>query len=185
LLGLPKINSVSGKLSKMRILYDTTELDKLLTKRMWANEQCPYLDLIMYPDGKVFPLSMTETNNLGIRVMESDSWTPISQLPNIDDTNNLNEGFAAIFSKELPEINLKISCGECFSSGENGFISASRLSSGELVWLAFFVASNPFNSVDLSDDSIIARSTDARIFSLALRNPSHVKIIPAEYIRPK
>lgn len=169
----------------MRTLYDTTELDKLLAKRMWANEQCPYLDLIMYPDGKVFPLSMTEKNDLGIRMMKSDSWTPISQLPNVDDKNNLNEGFASIFSKEFPEIDLKISCGESFSSGENGFISVSHLSSGELVWLAFFVASNPFNFIDLSNDSIIARSTDGSIFSLTLRNPSHIKIIPGEYIRPE
>jgi len=160
--------------------YETTELDKLLAERLWADEECPYFDLIMHGDGKVFPLSIIDKTDFRTCIMKSDSWIPISQVPNVDDENKLNEGFASIFSNDFPEMDLKISCGECFSSGENGFISLSHMSSGELVWLAFFVESNPFNSIDLTNDLVVAKSTDGRIFSLELNNPSSVKVI-----RPK
>jgi len=163
----------------MPIPHNTTELDKLLAKRFWDDEECPYFDLILYGDGKVFPLSMMDKTNFGMCIMKSDAWIPISQLPNTDE-NKLNGGFASLFSKDFPETDLRISCGECFSSGGNGFISLSHLSSGELAWLAFFLESNPFDSVSLNDGLVVAKSTDGSIFSLDLNSPSSVNII-----RPK
>lgn len=155
----------------------TTELDKILVKRLWANEECPYFDLIMHENGKVFPLLMVSKDDSGICVMKSDSWTPISEVQNLEDENKLNEGFAAIFSKDFSEMDLRVSCGECFSSGENGFISLSHLSSGDLIWLAFFVESNPFNSICINKELVVAQSTDGRIFSLDLKNPTSVEIV--------
>jgi hypothetical protein len=89
----------------------TTELDKILVKRLWANEECPYFDLIMHENGKVFPLLMVSKDDSGICVMKSDSWTPISEVQNLEDENKLNEGFAAIFSKDFSEMDLRVSCG--------------------------------------------------------------------------
>ena len=161
----------------MGIFDRTTELDKLLVQRLWANEECPYFDLIMCEDGKVFPLKIVNEDELEICVMKSDSWIPISLVPNLENENSLNEGFASIDSQDFPEMDVRISCGECFSSGENGYISLSRLSSDDLIWLAFFVASNPFNSISINKGLVVANSTDGRIFSLDLKNPTSVEIV--------
>lgn len=160
----------------METSCQTTDLDRNLVKQLWSNEKCPYFDLIIHDDGKVFPLLMIDGDKSGIWIMQSNSWMPISKISHLDDENKLNEGFASIFSKDFPEMDLKISCGECFSSGGNGFISLSSLSSGNLIWLAFFVESNPFNSMNIDNDLVIAKSTDGRIFSLDLTRPTSVQI---------
>lgn len=157
--------------------FDITELDKLLVERLWADEKCPYFDLIMHGDGKILPLPTANKNDFGMSNAASDSWIPISQVPNIDDENKLNEGLAVISSKELRQLGLRISCRESFSSGSNGFISLSRASSGKLVWLAFFVESNPFDFIELNNDVVVAKSTDGTTVSLNLNNPASVNRI--------
>ncbi len=160
----------------MKIAHPTSEIDKVLVERLWANEECPYFDLIMHEDGKVFPLQIMSINKFGISVMKSDSWIPISQVADLDDENRMNEGFASISSKDFIEKDIRVSCGECFSSGRNGFVSLSGLSSGNLIWLAFFIESNPFYSVEVHNNLVIAKSTDGRIFRLYLDNPTSVEI---------
>ncbi|NHZ37583.1 hypothetical protein [Massilia rubra] len=163
----------------MTIANHTSEIDSLLVKRLWNNEECPYFDLIMFADGKIFPLQPLSDSDCGTIILKSNSWIPASQIAGIDISDNLNEGFASLYHKDLSESDLTISCGECCSSGENGFISLINSSSGDLIWLVFLVSSNPFSSVDVDKDEIIAHSTDGRKFRLNLENPDSVEIISA------
>ncbi|NHZ99752.1 hypothetical protein [Massilia sp. CCM 8734] len=155
----------------------TTNVDEVLAKRLWDNEECPYFDLIMYGDGRIFPLQPIGQDNADRYYMNSTAWMPISQVPGVNDSNSLNEGFASLYSKDFPDLDLGLSCSECCSSGENGFVSLSLLSTGALIRLAFLISSNPFESGDIDHEEVIVTSTDGRKFRFRLEKPESVRII--------
>ena len=109
--------------------------------------------------------------------MDSIAWIPISQVPGIDDSTNFNEGFASLYRKDFPDLDLVLRCGECCSSGENGFVSLAHLSTGALIWLVFLTSSNPFESAEIDQDEVIATSTDGRKLILRLENPESVRVV--------
>ncbi|UOD30906.1 hypothetical protein INH39_03995 [Massilia violaceinigra] len=153
------------------------DVDEILVRRLWDNEECPYFDLIMRADGRIYPLQPNGQKIADPYCTNSVAWMRISQLPGIDDSDNLNEGFASLYRKDLPDLDLVLSCGECCSSGENGFVSLARLSTGALIWLVFLTSSNPFESAEIDQDEVIATSTDGLKFIFRLENPESVRMV--------
>lgn len=153
-----------------------SSIDSQMVAQFWSNEACPYFDLIMHADGKVFPLQNNGNSISDFAFMESKSWVPISAIADLDDPSKLNEGFAVICRRDYPELDLSISGGECCSSGENGFVSVCSLSSGVLIWLAFFVSSNPFDQVSVEDGEVVAHSTMNKKYYFLLQSPHSVKV---------
>ena len=71
--------------------------------------------------------------------------------------------------------NLRLSCGEC-SWGSDGYVAATQLSDGQLVWVAFFDRSNPFREIKVIDGRAVAVSTYDDIWTFPLDHPERVTV---------
>jgi hypothetical protein len=60
--------------------------------------------------------------------------------------------------------------------GSDGFVGTIDLRSGDLIWLAFFLNSNPFDKLIIADRKIHAYSTSGCVWSLSLGNPIDIVV---------
>lgn len=167
--------TVKNKMSSMH----PGESDAKLVKNLWDDEKCPYYDMIMFSNGKIFPLNLVEDAKSGMCTVESENWIPASEIKSVNNCGELNEGFAVICEVNLINLNLKIIGGECFSSGENGFLALTEFSSGKFMWVIFLVSSNPFSNIDIQDNLLMAKSTSGKIFRVLLSYPENLQQIAA------
>lgn len=153
-----------------------TSEDRDLVSKLWEEEACPYFDLIMYGNGRVFKLNMNESKPVQQDCMAQKNWTRISEVPEIRVPEEMNEGFATLCSKELLDLGLSISVGECCASGENGFVAVTSISSEKLEWLAFFLGSNPFDEVEIDGGEIVVSSTASKKYRFPINNPERFTV---------
>ncbi|MEY2864147.1 MAG: hypothetical protein RLY58_1854 [Pseudomonadota bacterium] len=154
----------------------TTVEDRNLVATLWDNEECPYFDLLMFGNGCICSLEIN-SNGRGDISAKPWQWMAATSVPNIDNQNHRNEGFATLCSNDYPDFGFTLSGGECCASGENGFVAVTSSSSGALVWLAFFIASNPFESVSLQDGFVIAKTTSGYIYRFMLSEPQEIEVM--------
>ncbi|NHZ42965.1 hypothetical protein [Massilia aquatica] len=91
------------------------DVDEILARRLWDNEECPHFDLIMHADGRIYSLQANDQKISDKCCTNSIAWMPVSQVPGMDDSDNLNEGFTSLYRKDLPHLDLVLRCGECCS----------------------------------------------------------------------
>ena len=146
--------------------------DKKIVAALWENEECPYFDLLLFEDGLILPLDVV-ANEDGITINPLGC---LSASTALGLNHELNEGFAQLCHREYIELGLTGSSGDCCASGENGFVSVTSTSSGKLVWLAFFMTSNPFEDVCIDGDAVVARSTYGHSYKFKLSRPQEVVV---------
>jgi len=152
------------------------EQQRILASQLWDDETCPYFDLVMLGDGRIFPLQIEGASQLAPEFLKSDGWINVSDVPGLNEPSKMNEGFSALNRRDFPERDISISVGECFPSGENGFVACTTHASREFLWLAFFVKSNPFENIDIENNEVVATTTLNRKYFFPLENPVKIRI---------
>lgn len=150
--------------------------DKELVAQLWEDEACPYFDLVMFSDGRLFKLDMSGSKLDDAGSTASTEWVRISDVPEIDIPDEMNEGFASLYQQDIMELGISVSVGECCASGENGFVAVTSIDSRELRWLAFFLASNPFDQFSIENGELVAISTSNEKYRFPLNRPEMVRV---------
>lgn len=102
-------------------------------------ENLPIINGIMYSNGYV--------DSVAISVQAKHSRTVCKQEHKVLSSNDLDYTYAYPSSELIIEsMNCKITCGGG-SYGGDGFVLATALDSGEMLWLASFDESNPFVNI--------------------------------------
>lgn len=107
------------------------------------------------------------------QLLHNKSWQPA--LDYTLDENQFCEGLATICIAE----NFKdyiIQCGECLASGEDGFISLTKKSSDELVWLIVLSTTNPFEKIKLYEELILVTSSSGTKVKIPPERPDMLTI---------
>jgi len=105
---------------------------------------------------RVRPLARSTLESfLGYR---PDGWVSVTSLVNL----------------RLDREGLVLHCGEG-SLGADGFVAVREIA-GPLRWAAFFQSSNPFRSVTLEGEHVVALSTLDHRWSFPLERPEHVQV---------
>jgi len=60
--------------------------------------------------------------------------------------------------------------------GADGFVAVLRLDNGEIVWIAFFTRSNPFEEIQLVEDQVMARTNLGMWWQFPLHSPEMVTL---------
>ncbi len=71
--------------------------------------------------------------------------------------------------------NLSVYCGEGGFGGD-GYVALVSAESDEPIWIAFFDTSNPFVSVELTADNVIATSNHGNRWSFPIEAPEKVTV---------
>ncbi|MBK5551249.1 hypothetical protein JFU49_13380 [Pseudomonas sp. TH03] len=143
--------------------------DKQKIQDNWQEEIYPRNNSIMSNNGFYCLFDISEQGQL----LQNKSW-----LPALDfalDENQLCEGLATLYISE----NFKdyiIQCGECLASGEDGFISLTKKSNDELVWLIVLSTTNPFEKIELHEEFIHVTSSSGTKVTIPPERPDRLTI---------
>lgn len=142
----------------------------------WAAERCPVIDGIAFGDGRVKQVLASwkkqEDGRLEM-VIEPGAWTTLEDLHGkgpLDWT-----GIIDLCTAEDPAKGIRILGGEG-GQGSDGFVAALRSDSEEIVWIAFFTTSNPFEVVQIHGDFVLAKTNLGMWWRFPLDAPERVTL---------
>lgn len=142
----------------------------------WAAERCPVIDGIVFGDGRVKQVLATwKEQEIGRHriVIEPGGWTTLEDLRekgSLDWTRVID-----LCTAEDPARGIRILGGEG-GQGSDGFVTALRSDSGEIVWIAFFTTSNPFEVVQIHGDFVLAKTNLGTWWRFPLDAPEQVTL---------
>jgi hypothetical protein len=145
----------------------------------WDAEECPIVEGVIFPDGRIWSISAEHVlGNPGVQieqVLRPQDWTSLAELVAAGPFHCSN----LCSNSELVDaaINRRIICGEG-SWGGDGFVAVLKADSGKILWIAFFSTSNPFLSVKLEGDQVIATSNHGIRWRFPLNSPQEVTLDP-------
>ena len=159
--------------------------DEAIIQSLWANEECIDLNSVQFGTGEVVLLDVPddipdETTSIRFRVKGRIPARDAIRLPGV----TLSAGLSA--SAEAPvlleELGLRITGGECAAYGTFGFVAVSRISDDYLVWLAFFLNSNPFVTLSSDGTSVVAKNNLGARYVFPLDRPHGVQVAAASEV---
>ena len=94
-----------------------------------------------------------------------------STLDQIEELHeNKSTKLARLCERSYANTNLRLVAGEG-AYGSEGFVAAAEITSAQLLWLAYFDCSNPFEEVSLINDVVVAISSLGHTWRLPLLHP--------------
>lgn len=143
--------------------------DKKKVQDYWQEEIYPRQNSITSNNGFYCLFEISEEE----RSLKNKTWLPALDYSSAG--NKLYEGLATIYTTEDSNGNV-IQCGECLASGEDGFISLTKKSTDELVWLIVLSTTNPFDRIELHDDFFHATSSIGIKVTIPAERPDKLTI---------
>lgn len=129
-------------------------------QRLWLSERVPAVNGIYFPDDSVCLVNFSRLERLG--TFSISSLERLQELPDVESTSDLTETCSA-------NLNGLRAVGGEGSSGGDGFVAL--LDGEQLRWIAFFDCSNPFDSVCLERERVVAKSSHGVCWIFPLDNP--------------
>ncbi len=137
---------------------------------LWASRKCPIFNGVMFSDGSaehVAPDDMPRPRGVRYLVKDGEDF-----IENFDPTY-MTHIFVAC-EVRYTEMGVVVLAGEG-GHGSDGFVAVTDLLN-EIRWLAFFDFSNPFVSVRISGDEVVAENNLGEFWFFPLDNPAQVRV---------
>lgn len=151
-----------------------------LIKKFFDHQQCPCINGIFYPDETVQEIHILSDGdffeNCKIYAEKKISIQSLEEDKMIEDWNDC----AILFKETYPSLNIRILAGES-DYGDNGFISLIDAMSNDLIWMAFFENSNPFNNASINNNCLYAESTNGYQWIFSLKEPIKIAIKKSQH----
>lgn len=141
-----------------------------IIQKRWEKRQCLILSGLIFGDGQIVRFEIPKTSVCELIVIERlDIETAIVKFG--DYWTNL----IPTCEVHCQEDDLLIEAGEG-SYGSEGYVAVSRISDGNLVWLAYFDYSNPFYDLSIDEEkAIVAKTTHNDIWRFNLDKPHQIE----------
>ncbi|SIN81915.1 hypothetical protein SAMN05444166_1079 [Singulisphaera sp. GP187] len=142
----------------------------------WVAENCPIIDGIVFGDGRIkqlFAVRNKQVNEGPGMKIQPGGWMTLADLQKkgqLDWTGILDLCVAEDLARGI-----RILGGEG-GYGADGFVANIRSDSGEIVWIAFFTSSNPFEEVQIHSDHVLARTNLDMWWRFPLDAPEEVTL---------
>jgi hypothetical protein len=152
-----------------------TESMEALIQEKWSEELCPGLNGVLFSNGELVLMDcalLLDENKTQVRVRPL-AHTTLSSALNFDE--NLWTFITEMDSYSWKEGGLRLSCGEG-SMGSDGYVAAVRIPDEQLVWIAFFDCSNPFQEIKVINNEAVAVSTYGHTWNFPLEHPERVTV---------
>lgn len=136
--------------------------------------ESPSLNGIIYPDGTIDLLNVKV--DWGPPIQYSLKSETKSSIELLDNEGKLQWNDCAILVTAIDiKQSIEIVAGEG-DYGSDGFIGVIDLSTRNLIWLAFFNCSNPFDRLDIKEEKIYATSTNGCLWKFVIKSPIDIEI---------
>lgn len=143
----------------------------------WDAERCPIVDGIIFGDGRVKRMGLDWVRNAAGRLelaVRPAGWTSLAELMEKGDLQWT--GITPRCANIDAAMGLRLSCGEG-GLGADGFVAVVQADRGEILWIAFFTQSNPFEVVQLAGDQVMAKTSLGTWWQFPLHSPESVTLL--------
>ena len=137
---------------------------------LWENEECPILNGVIFADGTVDLVKPHDqprpfgTVNLKCQERTSINCQTKLQLTGVIPSCRAEDGAKGV-----------VAIGGEGGMGSDGFVAITDLAN-RLRWIAFFDFSNPFVSVGIESEEVIAKNNLGERWHFPLANPSRINV---------
>jgi len=134
-----------------------------------THQEYPNVSGVIFPDGRIcfINVSSDEASGSFFKVDPTGETT----LEELEKKSNLCWSDGAILAEQISnDGTLKVVCGEG-DYGSDGFVAVVCLKTQKTLWIAASNTSNPFDSVELHEGCVCAKSTLGYIWRFPLNNP--------------
>lgn len=150
---------------------------EVLIQEKFEEEECPLFDGVLFGTGAIVLMeSRTYVGDSGV----VGQVRPLAR-STLDSFLEYNPdgwvSFTSLSSSRWELAGLVLTCGEG-SLGADGFVAVREID-GPLRWIAFFQNSNPFTSVSLAGDEVVALSTLNHLWRFPVDRPEFVRVTHA------
>jgi hypothetical protein len=147
----------------------------------WRDDRCPMVDGIVFADGHIVLLDMSQHSLPNRQYPEKEYAFQLrkSRVVDIGALQRDSELKWTHIGKEFRSIdtarNLCAWCGET-SWGTEGFVALATADTDHPIWVAIFDGSNPFKAVTLTATTVEAVSTYENVWSFPIETPEDVTV---------
>ena len=132
-------------------------------------QECPSINGIIFPNEKINPIRLNV--NWGPPIKYEIEKLRETSLKEIEIKGELFWNDCSILCEyEYDLMNIKAIGGEG-DYGSDGFVAVINLLTDELMWIAFFELSNPFNKIKIEEGFVLAYSTLNCLWRFPLSSP--------------
>lgn len=136
----------------------------------WSMSEAPILNGVMFIDGFVERIEpYAQPRPAGTINLVARERTSLATYEPLEAT-----GIVSLCRAEDKGKDIVVIGGEG-GMGSDGFVAVTDLSN-QLRWLAFFDFSNPFVSVELSNDEVVGKNNLGEVWRFPLENPSNIRV---------
>lgn len=143
-------------------------------KDFWHHQESPFVNGVVYPDGVI---QLHKVNvDWGPPVRYSIEVGCKTSMLALEEAGGLNWNDCAVLSQLcVKDKNVEIIAGES-DYGSDGFVAVVNATNHELIWLAFFNCSNPFDQLQMHGDELWAWSTSGCVWRFPICSPDKVVV---------
>ncbi len=138
-------------------------------KSLIKNYQCPLINAFFFANDDMLLLESLLDETQSIRVLCKSTLTSFFDYNN----NDYLTSFDLLEKYENDDYIVNVGEG---SFGGDGVICVSNKNTKDLIWFLFLDNSNPFHSVKINNDCVIAKSTKNICFNIPILKPQGISI---------
>ena len=143
-------------------------------KNFWQNQESPSIDGIVFPNGDIQLINVKV--DWGQPVKYKLSLGCKTSIEELKLQNKISWNDCAVITRAIDETKKVEAIAGQGDYGSDGFVAVVNSGNKELVWLAFFETSNPFEYLQFYENELHARSSLGNLWRFPLDEPSRVKV---------
>ncbi len=135
-----------------------SEKSRFDLKTEWDAGRCPIVEGLISGEGRVKDMNVEWVRDASGRLalwVRAAGWSSLLEL--VPNGKLQWTGVIPLCTASDVDRNLRVVCGEG-GLGCDGFVAVIRSDLDEILWIAFFTQSNPFEVVQLAEDCVMARA---------------------------
>ena len=150
----------------------TVQTKSYIDRLIGDSPEAPIVQCIIFPNGDLFRFERT------IGLMENQEHIKFLEKSTIDCyfEQNGSEKVSSCFSTTSAENSEYIAYAGEGSFGGDGIIYVIKKADSQLLWFLFSDSSNPFSTVEIQENIIIAISTFSKRWTIPIRSPEKLRI---------
>jgi len=144
-------------------------------QQIWKDRRWPIRDGIYFADETVALIDIGNPQDITKEAFSATvhSYVKLNTLKEFQEDYKTH--LCETFKQEYPDADVTVLCGEG-SHGSEGFIATCRISTNNLIWLAYLSESNPFEKASLSNGFVTAVSNHGHKWQFPMEEPETFKI---------
>ena len=139
-------------------------------EQAWQQGACPIVNGLLFPDGTVLPVNILPSR------AGAPTFEPRTTLKALDASAPLEWTAIGVLAHAVSLDGSYSAVGGEGGMGSDGFVAVTLGPDKQLLWVAFFDHSNPFEEIRFDGEDVVARSNLGREYRFPVASPENLVV---------